>query len=214
MRNVEMAAAFAADARRKLLETAFRLFTEKSIDAVPLSAVTKASGVGDVMVYRYFGAKLDLVIAVSAWKWREYLAENLRKRDEIAPRTGRERLKFFLDSFIDLYRERPELLRFNEMFGIYVRGAGATAEQMKPYADMVAAMAERFRTDCWERGVRDGTLRGDVPWERVFSALLHVMFAAATRYASGLMYRSEKGADPEEERTMLRDLLLAQYATG
>ncbi len=212
MRNTEMAAAFAADARRKMLNTAFELFTEKSIDAVPLSAITKASGVGDVTVYRYFGTKLDLVVAVCAWKWSEYLAENRRKHDASAQRSGREELAFFLDSFIELYREHPELLRFNEMFGIYIHGTGVSREQLKPYTDMIADMAERFRADCWEKGVRDGTLRGGMPWQSAFSALLHIMLAAATRYAAGLMYQPESGAEPLEELAMLRELLLSQYA--
>ena len=37
------------------------------------------------------------------------------------------------------------------------------------------------------------------------------MLAAVTRYAVGLVYVPESGADPENELMMLKDLLLSHY---
>ena len=75
---------------------------------------------------------------------------------------------------------------------------------------MIARFAERFRL-IWEKGARDGTLRTEIPWQEAFSATLHMMLAAVTRYAVGLVYRPEGAAEPEEELKILRDLLLGRY---
>ena len=53
--------------RQRFLETGFRLFTERTIAAVSLETVAKESGIGVATLYRYFGSKADLAVAVSAW---------------------------------------------------------------------------------------------------------------------------------------------------
>ena len=45
----------------------------------------------------------------------------------------------------------------------------------------------------------------------MFSTTLHLMLAAVTRYAMGLVYIPEKGFDPVKELTMLKEMLLAKY---
>jgi AcrR family transcriptional regulator len=68
--------------RRKLLEAGYRLFTGKTIDGVSLEMVAKEAGIGVATLYRYFGSKTDLAIAVSVWKWQEYL-EQIRHRTDV-----------------------------------------------------------------------------------------------------------------------------------
>ncbi len=194
-----------------MLEAGFRLFTERTIEAVPLTEVAKESGVGIATLYRYYGSKLELAVAVSVWKWDEYLAENKRRHADAGSYSGRERLGFFLDTFLDLYRSHRELLRYNQLFNVYVQGTDATPEQMAPYARMIGGVEKRFR-EIWETGARDGTLRVDTPWEQAFSALLHIMLSAVTRHAVGLLYKPEGGSDPERELRILRDAMLRQYA--
>ena len=59
---------------------------------------------------------------------------------------------------------------------------------------------------------QDGTLRTEIPWQQAFSATLHMMLAAVTRYAVGLAYQPEGGSGPEEELTLLRDMMVKQYS--
>ena len=61
-------------------------------------------------------------------------------------------------------------------------------------------------------GEQDGTLRTDVPEKKMFSLTLHLMLAAVTRYAVGLLY--DAGIDPEEELTELKDMLMRRYTVG
>ena len=51
-----------------IMEEAFCLFSAKGIIPVTIPDVAKASGVGRATVYRYFPAKMDLVIAVAVRK--------------------------------------------------------------------------------------------------------------------------------------------------
>ena len=198
--------------QRHILETAFRLFSEKGIEPVTMPEVAAASGVGRATLYRYFSTKLELVVAIGVWKWDEYIAyhDSLATREAHARMTGAEYLRFYLDSFLDLYRNHRDILRFNYSFNSYLRYEAGTAEQKQPYMRVVDALAERFH-DLYERGKRDGTLRTDITATSLFSSTFHIMLAAVTRYAVGLIYVPEKDTDPESELVMLEALLLSRF---
>ena len=51
--------------------------------------------------------------------------------------------------------------------------------------------------EIYELAQADGTLRIDIPENEIFSTTLHLMLAAVTRYAVGLVYQG--GSDPEKE---------------
>ena len=74
---------------------------------------------------------------------------------------------------------------------------------------MVDQLGERFHA-IYECGRRDGTIDMSVPEESMFSSSFHIMLAATTRYAMGLVYVSPN-ADPKAELLMLEDLLLSRF---
>ena len=200
------------DRERHILESAFRLFSEKGIESVTMPEVAKASGVGRATLYRYFASKLDLVVAIGTWKWNEYIAHH----DAFVPlethesMTGAQYLRFYLDSFLDLYRNHRDILRFNYNFNSYLQHESGTEAQRQPYLQMVGILHERFHRLC-ERGRRDGTLRDDISETSMFSSSFHIMLAAVTRYAVGLVYVPEEIDVPESELVMLEELLLSRF---
>ena len=200
------------DRERHILESAFRLFSEKGIESVTMPEVAKASGVGRATLYRYFASKLDLVVSIGTWKWNEYIAHH----DAFVPlethesMTGAQYLRFYLDSFLDLYRNHRDILRFNYNFNSYLQHESGTEAQRQPYLQMVGILHERFHRLC-ERGRRDGTLRDDISETSMFSSSFHIMLAAVTRYAVGLVYVPEEIDAPEGELVMLEELLLSRF---
>ena len=96
------------------------------------------------------------------------------------------------------------------MFNVYVRAAEIDAETLGPYRDVMNMLRERYR-GILQKAHEDGTLRTDMDEEVMFSTTLHLMLAAVTRYAVGLVYRSE--SDPEQELLFQRDLLLQRFTT-
>ncbi len=71
-------------------------------------------------------------------------------------------------------------------------------------------LEEAFRA-IYVRGKQDHTLRTDVPEQEMFSITLHLMLAAVTRYAVGLVYQPE-GFDAVKELETLKEMLLARFA--
>ncbi len=198
--------------KQHILETAFTLFSERGIESVTVPEIAEVCGVGRATVYRYFATKMDLVVAVGTWKWEAYIdAHDVSLPPEtLESMTGAGLLRFYLDAFLDLYRNHRDILRFNYGFNSYLQHGAGSSEQKRPYMAVAGHLAERFH-ELYERGRADGTLNTQISEEEMFSSSFHIMLAAVTRYAVGLVYIPEHGVDPESELVMLEELLLSRF---
>ena len=212
MRNAERDAKSAETRRNKLMEAGFRLFSERTIEAVTLNEVAEDAHVGIATLYRYFDNKPNLVIAIATQKWIEYshvVADSYERRggDNM---TAAERLEHFLDSFIDLYRNHRDILVFNRNFDTYVKHEHCTHEQMAPYNDAVTAFAKRFGTII-TKAKEDETLEIRTSGRKLFVNLLYIMLSVSGKYAEGLIYPEDYKQDMTEELYMLKQMILDMY---
>ena len=209
MRNAEKDAAEKAGRRARLLEAAFRLMSARSIEAVKLTEIAAAAGLGIVTLYRYFKTKPDLVIELGTVLWRKYYVE---VEKAYAARGGAamnaaEEMEFFVDSIIELYRSHKDVLRFNRNFDTYVKHQECTAEQMRPYNEAVEVFAKKFRT-VYRKAKKDGTLDIRVSEKRVFVNTLYTVLSVAGKYAEGLVYPPDGEHDMTEELLMLKRMIV------
>ena len=214
MRNVDQDAAEATKRRERLLETGFRLFAEKSIEAVKLQDIAAASGVGIATLYRYFDNKPNLVIEIGTRKWIEYHKEVEKAYLERGGEnmTAAENLEFYLDCYIELYRNHKDILVFNRNFDTYVKHEGCTAEQMAPYNAAVSEYAKRFH-GLYTKGKEDGTLNIKISERKLFINTMYIMLSVASKYAEGLIYPMDYKQDMTEELYMLKRMILDTYVT-
>lgn len=198
--------------QQHILETAYKLYSEKGIEQVSIPDVANASGVGRATVFRYFTTKVDLVISIGTWKWEDYINKyhSSISEEEKEKLTAAEFLKFYLDSFLDLYRNHPDILRYNYNFNSFLRYEAKDESQKTAYMQTVDKLGEKFHL-LYERGKMDGTLNTEISEESMFSGSFHIMLAAVTRYAVGLVYVPKGVADPESELVMLEELLLQKF---
>ena len=208
MRNPEKDAIRHEERRQRLLDVGFGLFSKRTIESVSMLDVAKACGVGLATLYRYYSTKQKLVTAISARVWDNY-TKGMRIDSEREVRmTAAEEFEFYLESFLDLYRNHKSILRFNQFYNVYIQNEGISEEEKRPFTDVIHALERRFET-VYNKSQRDGTLRTDLPEKRMFATSLHLMLAAVTRYAVGLAYTEE--TDAEEELKTLKELLLHRF---
>ncbi len=204
-----------AATRNTFLEKSYELFSSRNIESVTMSEIARASGYNDMTLYRYFPTKPNLAVAVATWKWGQFQEENRRRRPSVhfEGMTAAEIFEFYLDSFLLLYENHKDLLRFNQFFNVYVRSGQIETETLKPYHAMILSLRERFH-ELYQKAEKDKTLRTDEPEEKMFSTTLHLMLAAVTRYAVGLVYIPESGFDPMEELRIMKTALYRIYHIG
>ena len=200
-------------ARREAIHrTAFRLFTEKKIDDVSMTEIAEKSGCGRRTLNRYFDDKPNLVISVAAWSFRKFRGENRKRRPkaDFKGMTAAEIFEFFLDSFVEMYRHHRDLLKFNQFFNVYVATEKINSGALQPFKEITEGLRAQFH-EVYLLAERDHTLRTDIPEEEIFSASLHLMLAAVTRYAVGLNYTPDKGFDPGKELELQKRMLMKEY---
>lgn len=210
-RNREKDEADKAKRRLLAMESGFRLFSEKGIDSVKMSDIVADCGVSRQSLYRYFSTKTDLVIAIGAWKWREYIIQYSAQTPsaKVEQMTAAQHMRLYLDSFIDLFRHHRDILRYNYYFNSFLANVQAMPEQIQSYTDVVDDLKKSFHS-LYEKGKKDGTLRTELSESVMFSSSFHIMLAAVTRYAMGLAYVQEDD-DLEKELILLEEALLGTY---
>ena len=215
MRDPAADAAEMAKRRELLIETGFRLFARQTIESVKLQDIATASGVGIATLYRYFETKQNLVIEIGTKKWREYYIEEEKEfiRRNGPSMTAAEEMEYFLDCFIDLYRNHKDLLRFNRNFDSYVKHEGCTEEQMRPYNEAVNVFAEKFH-GLYLRAKKDGTLRIRMSERKLFVSSMYIMLSAAGKFAEGLIYPPNEDRDMSEELILLKNMILNTCRNG
>ena len=154
-----------------------------------------------------------MVIEIGTVKWQEYgiLVEEAYRQRGGDQMNAAEELEFFLDCFIDLYRNHKDLLRFNRNFDTYVKHAGCTQDQMQPYNEAVSLFADKFHI-VFRKAQKDGTLSISIPEKTLFESSLYIMLSVAGKYAEGLVFPPEEERDRIEELVMLKRMILNIYA--
>ena len=94
-------------------------------------------------------------------------------------------------------------------FNSFLANEQISPEQKQSYTNVVDDLKKAFH-GLYEKGMRDRTLRADLPESVMFSSSFHIMLAAVTRYAMGLVY-VEENKDPERELFLLEEALLRMY---
>ena len=101
------------------------------------------------------------------------------------------------------------LLRYNQLFNVYIRSENVDPGVLSPYEDMIRNLAGQFHI-VYEKAEQDHTIRTDVPEMEMFSTTLHLMLAVVTRYAVGLAFMPEE-FDPLKELEFQKEAILSQY---
>lgn len=212
MRRKEQCSEQVATVRQNIIETAFRLFSERGIEAVFFPDVAKACELCRASVYRYFSSKQDMAVAASTWGWGSYL-QTLRERtpeESLRELTAAEHLDWYLDIFLDLYREHRDLLRFNQFFNIFYYDEAFSEKQIEPYMDMIQTIKGNFHV-IYSKAEKDGTLKTEYSEETMVSTIIHIMMAAVTRFAVGLVFVPETDNALENELLILKRSLLREF---
>jgi AcrR family transcriptional regulator len=212
VKSTEPDAGAMAARREKLLNAGFRLFAEQSIEAVKLADIAKDCDIGVATLYRYFGTKADLVIEIATKHWLLYfdIVESEFQKRGGDGMSAAEELDFFLDCFIELYRNHKDVLKFNRNFDTYVKHEACTEAQMRPYNEAVSKFADKFHR-LYQKGQKDGTLDIRFPEKKFFLNLLYIMVSVAGKYAEGLIYPPNDDQDKTEELFMLKHIILNAF---
>ncbi len=110
-----MARADAIRNRERVLATAERLFAERGVDAVSMDDIAVAAGVGKGTVYRHFGDRGGLALALLDEEERVLQEAMIRGPAPLGPGAPpEERLAAFLGALLDVHERHLDLVVASE----------------------------------------------------------------------------------------------------
>lgn len=105
----------AARNRARILAAARRLFSERGVEQVSMDAVARAAGVGKGTLFRRFGDRAGLALALLDERERELQEAVLRGPPPLGPgAAASDRLRAFFGALLGLLEEHRELLLASE----------------------------------------------------------------------------------------------------
>jgi AcrR family transcriptional regulator len=180
----------AARNRARILEAARSLFAERGVRDVSLEEVARAAGVGKATLFRRFGDRGALFLALLDEHERELQDEVLRGEPPLGPGAPpRERVLAFLDALLHLSLEHRDLLLASETarpgarlqtgaYAFWHRHLSWLLGELRPPADpdllahlLLAAFDAELLTALQEQGRDEATVRDAI--RAVAEALLH-----------------------------------------
>lgn len=212
MRYLENVNQSITEKREIVIETAFKLFAENKIESVTMTVVADNCNMGVASIYRYFGTKKELVIAVAAKKWREYYSELQKyyKELNVDKMTAAQELEFYIDRYIDLYKENSDLLNFNANFGIYIGSEDTTKDEMRPYNSIIDKFINRFHM-LYKKAQDDKTIRTDISERSILYNIMYTMMSALSKYSTNIIHSADQDRNYEKEICQLKDMYLEYY---
>lgn len=99
--------------KMKIIDTAFSLFREHSVNATAIDDIVKAAGIARGTFYLYFKDKSDLLEQIILYKSTEYMKAVLKSTLSESPAENGDfygRVEIFLNCFIDFLIENKEML--------------------------------------------------------------------------------------------------------
>ena len=139
--------------RNFLVETATQLFLSKGIDNVTIKDIADEAGVGEMTIYRYFKKKTNIV-AESVMLLQQTVLVNYFKLDN--GKTGFEKLSIFYNSYLGVFKDRPDFFRFIREFDLLMREEETNS--LQAYESGLSVFKNQY-FEAYELGLKDGSVK-------------------------------------------------------
>ena len=99
--------------KMKIIDTAFSLFRQYSVNETAIDDIVKAAGIARGTFYLYFKDKSDLLEQIILYKSTDYMKtvlQNAFSESKMTDMDFYEKVRFFLNCFIDFLIENKEVL--------------------------------------------------------------------------------------------------------
>lgn len=145
----------------KVIKTARELFLQEGVMNISVNRIAQESGLSAMSLYRYFGTREDLILAV----WKDALDEfytrfNRRYKQKYDPSdTGLQKFLACMDTYIEAYTKHPEWYDYTkEMMGGFAGRRVNDEDFWNKFYSWITIPAMK----AMQEGQKDGSIRPDV----------------------------------------------------
>lgn len=151
--------------RAAIIAAAVKLFLRDGIDKTAVAQIADEAQLSSMSVYRYFGNKQAIAVAVANHLLQEYLAEHKARcaQTEQPNESGFDAFARTIRAYVATYEAHPEYVTFLQDMGFYSMREGLTysLDYMK-FGDVQVTQIDRPARMALKQGMADGSIRKDI----------------------------------------------------
>ncbi len=185
-----------------IIEHATKLYLEKSISEVTIKDIAVETGVGEATIYRYFANKKNIVMR-SALNLQQKVYNDFFK---LSGNTGFEKLSKFYNSYLDIFRSRPEQYKFINEFDAYMLQEDRS--KLDEYSDGLDLFKKEY-LEAYVEGLKDGSVRDVGNIELFYYSTTHALLGLCKKLATKIDIVRQDGLFSKDlEIKQLADIIL------
>lgn len=180
----------------RILESAFKLFSQKGIDTIAMTDIAKKAEIGVASLYRYYETKEEIAIRTVIWAW-EKQKENINPQfssESFEKLSGIEEIETILKVFILLFESEQDFLRFIYFFDSFAVRTEIPKDRLEDYEIIISGVQEVV-AKAIAKGLNDGTIKSIYKdsQEEMYFALMHSFFSTCQKLTlSGHLLKSDE----------------------
>ncbi len=151
--------------RNAIIQAAVSLFLSEGIDKTTVAEIAEKAKLSSMSVYRYFGNKQAIAVAVANHLLQEYLSEHRRRCLQSAEpdETGHDAFSRIIRAYVATYEAHPEYVAFLQDIGFYSMREGLTYDlDYMQFGSVHVEQIDRPARDALKQGIQDGSIRKDI----------------------------------------------------
>ncbi len=164
--------------RNAIIQAAVKLFLQDGIDKTTVAQIAEEALLSSMSVYRYFGTKQSIAVAVANHLLQEYLEEHRHRctETEHPGETGHDAFARIVRAYVATYEAHPEYVDFLQDMGFYSMREGLSYDlDYMQYGSIHVENIDRPARLAMTQGIRDGSIRKDIDIEQVGLTLANLL---------------------------------------
>ena len=185
--------------RERIIEAATEVFARRGVHGTRVADIAERAGIAYGLVYHHFRNKEEILTAIFAERWAQYVSylEELEK----VPASFRERMRRLVHFWVETYRQETDLMTvmINEITRSYEflesHDIGSVLVAFDPIERII------------EEGKRNGEVRAELDPRLATYVVLGIAEMVLTGYVIGSLPRSDPEAYARDEEQLLAVLI-------
>lgn len=162
-----------------ILTAAEERFVSFGIDKTTIAEIAETAKLTPMSVYRYFGSKQSLAVAVANRLLDAFLSEHRARcaaAAPAAPESGFDTFSRILYAYLDTYEAHPEYVHFLQDMSTYaIREQLTGSVRYMCFSQPETAHLETPARSALQRGMEDGSVRRDLNLELVYLNFVNLL---------------------------------------
>ena len=197
----------------RIMEAAFKLFSEKGIDTITMNDIAKKAEIGVASLYRYYETKEQIAIQTSIWAWekqKDFILPLLMEND-YDNISGLEQVKKVISLFMKLYENQSDFLRYIYFFDSFAVRSKINNQALKDYENIILSIKDII-SKAITKGINDKSINEKYKnkEEELYFTITHTMFSTTQKLAlSKNLLAIDTNQNIIQELKMLSDILIS-----